>query len=203
MRGRLYVQDGVAQGEAALNDIAREDATALHIARKLVRHFVSDTPDAGLVQRLAQVFRDTDGNLAVVSRALVEDSVAWSAPPTKIRNPWELTVAAFRAFQRNPSDPGPALNALNLLGMPLWQPGGPNGFPEEAVAWTSPEGMKTRVELAAQFAHQVKEGPHPMTLLEDVLGPTASANTREAVSRAETPEQAYALLILSPEFQRR
>ena len=123
--GRVYIEDGVAQGEAALADLARESATANHIATKFARHFVADAPDAGLVKRLAKVFRDTDGDLAALALALIDDPVAWSAPPTKIRNPWELTVASYRAFQRSPADPGPALNALNLLGMPLWHPAAP------------------------------------------------------------------------------
>ena len=88
-------------------------------------------PMRACVQRLAEFFRETDGDLATLARALVNDDAAWSAPPTKIRNPWELTVAAYRAFARTPEDPGPALNALNLLGMPLWQPGGPNGFSDD------------------------------------------------------------------------
>jgi uncharacterized protein (DUF1800 family) len=201
--GRLYIQEGVKQGKAALADIAREGATASHIAFKFARHFVADTPDAGLVQRLAAFFRETDGDLAALARALVNDAAAWSAPPTKIRNPWELTVAAYRAFARTPEDPGPALNALNLLGMPLWQPGGPNGFSDDSAAWTSPEGMKTRLQLVAQFAHQIKDAPAPLELVEDILGPNASAATRETVARAESREQAYALLLLSPEFQRR
>jgi uncharacterized protein (DUF1800 family) len=204
VRGRLYVEDGVAQGEAALADLAREPATAEHIATKLARHFVADAPDPALVARLAKTFRDSDGDLAALARALVADDAAWRAPAAKVRNPWELTVAAYRAFGRSPSDAGPALAALDLLGMPLWQPGGPNGFSDDSVAaWASPEGMKTRVELAARFAGQIKDAPKPTALLEDVLGPTASSATREAVARAETREQAYALLILAPEFQRR
>ena len=204
LRGRLYVEDGVAQGEAALADLAREPATAEHVATKLVRHFVADAPDPGLVARLAKTFRDSDGDLAALGRALVADDAAWRAPAAKVRNPWELTVAAYRAFGRSPSDAGPALTSLDLLGMPLWQPSGPNGFSDDSVAaWASPEGMKTRVELAARFAGQIKDAPKPTALLEDVLGPTASNATREAVARAETREQAYALLILSPEFQRR
>jgi uncharacterized protein (DUF1800 family) len=201
--GRVYIEDGLAQGEAALADLAREPATANHIATKFARHFVADAPDSGLVKRLTKTFRDTDGDLAALALALVEDPVAWSAPPTKIRNPWELTVAAYRAFQRSPADPGPALNALNVLGMPLWQPAGPNGFSDEASAWTSPEGMKTRLELANQFAHQVKDAPRPLELVDQILGPGASPATREAVTRAESAQQAYELLILAPEFQRR
>jgi uncharacterized protein (DUF1800 family) len=199
---RVYMQDGVAQGEAALADIARERATANHIAFKFAHHFVADAPDAGLVQRLAEVFRQTDGDLSALARALVNDAVAWSAAPTKIRNPWEFTIAAYRAFSRTPED-GPALNSLDLLGMPLWQPGGPNGFSDESTAWSSPEGMKTRLQLAARFAHQIKDAPEPLAMIDDILGPNASAATRETVARAESREQAYALLLLSPEFQRR
>jgi uncharacterized protein (DUF1800 family) len=201
--GREYAQDGLAQGEAALADIARQGAVAEHIARKFARHFVADNPDLALVARLAKVFRDSDGDLGALARALIEDEAAWSAPATKIRNPWEVVAAAQRAFNRPAADPGPALNAMNLLGMPLWQPGGPNGFADEASAWASPEGMKMRLELAAQFARQTKDAPPPADLIDEILGSTASTPTREAVTRAESREQAYALLIMSPEFQRR
>ena len=204
VRGRLYVEDGVAQGEAALADLAREPATAEHIATKFARHFIADAPDPDLVARLANTFRDSDGDLAALARALVVDDAAWRLPAGKVRNPWELTVAAYRAFGRSPSDAGPALSSLDLLGMPLWQPGGPNGYSDDSVAaWASPEGLKMRVELATRFAAQIKDAPTPTALLEDVLGPAASTATRQAVARAETREQAYALLILSPEFQRR
>jgi uncharacterized protein (DUF1800 family) len=204
VRGRLYVEDGAAQGEAALADLARESATAEHVTTKFARHFVADAPEPALVARLAKTFRDSDGDLAALARALIGDDAAWRSPAAKVRNPWELTVAAYRAFGRSPSDAGPALSALDLLGMPLWQPGGPNGYSDDSVAaWASPEGMKTRVELATRFASQIKDAPRPTALLEDVLGPTASNATRQAVGRAETREQAYALLILSPEFQRR
>jgi uncharacterized protein (DUF1800 family) len=201
--GRVYAQDGLAQGEAALGDIARHSAVATHIAKKFARHFVADDPDPALVARLAKAFADSDGDLGVLARALIKDDAAWSPPATKIRNPWEVVVAAQRAFKRPAADPGPVLNALNLLGMPLWQPGGPNGFSDNTAAWASPEGMKMRLELAAQFARQTKDAPSPSALLDDILGPAVSPPTREAVTRAESREQAFALLIMSPEFQRR
>src|SRR5581483_585092 len=176
--GRVYAQDGLAQGEAALADIARQGAVATHIARKFARHFVADSPDPGLVERLAKVFRGSDGDLGALARALVMDDAAWSAPPTKIRNPWELVAAVWRAFNRPTADPGPALSAMNLLGMPLWQPSGPNGFSDDASAWASPEGMKMRLELAAQLARQTKDAPRPTELLDEVLGRAVSEATR-------------------------
>jgi uncharacterized protein (DUF1800 family) len=201
--GRVYDQAGVAQGEAALADIARQPAVATHIAHKLARHFVADNPPPDLVARLAKNFHDSGGDLGALARALVADDAAWSAPPVKIRNPWEFVVASYRALNRPAADPGPALGAMNLLGAPLWQPSGPNGFADETSAWASPEGMKMRVELAAQFGRQVKDGPSPNNLLEAVLGPGVSTQTRETVMRAESRDQAVALLLMSPEFQRR
>ncbi len=202
VRDRLYLQDGAAQGEAALRDLAAEPATAAHLARKFARAFVADEPERALVDRLAKVFVDTDGNLAALARTLIEDERSWAAPAAKFRDPWEWMTAAYRAFDRPPTDPSFTIRSLNLLGMPLWQPAGPNGYSTDTAAWASPEGLKTRVELASLFAAQVKAGPHPLALADAVL-PEASAATREAVAHAETPEQAYALLILSPEFQRR
>jgi uncharacterized protein (DUF1800 family) len=201
--GRTYAQIGLAQGEAALADIARHPAVADHVARKFARHFVADEPPAPLVAKLAKSFRDSNGDLGILAHTLIADETAWGAPATKMRNPWEFVVASYRAFDRPVADPGPALNAMNLLGMPLWQPAGPNGFAEEAAAWASSEGIKMRLELAAQFARQVKDAPSPTGLVEDILGRDVSTPTREAVTRAESREQAFALLLMSPEFQRR
>jgi uncharacterized protein (DUF1800 family) len=63
--------------------------------------------------------------------------------------------------------------------------------------------MKMRLELAAQFARQTKDAPTPAALVDDILGPNVSTQTRDAVLRAESREQAFALLLMSPEFQRR
>ena len=200
--GRSYGEDGVAQGQAALDDLARAPATARHIAAKLARAFVADVAPPAVAARLAQTFSRTDGDLGAVARALLADDDAWSAPPTKLRDPWQMMMAAYRALNLRDEKPERLLSALNVLGMPLWSPGGPNGFPDAADAWGSPEGIKTRVEIAAGLARRVKDAPPPRDLLARVL-PDAGEWTRQTVLRAESPAQAYALLILSPEFQRR
>ena len=200
--GRVYAQPGLAQGQAALEDLARHPAAARHIARKFARAFVADNPPPGLVRRLGDVFVKTDGDLGALARALVADDEAWSAPPAKMRDPWQMVVAAHRALGLDTSKPGPINSALTLLGQPLWTPAGPNGFPDASDAWLSPEGVKLRVELAQGFARQAKDAPPPEDLVARVL-PDAGPATREAVLRAENREQAYALLLMAPEFQRR
>ncbi|MEA2821338.1 MAG: hypothetical protein QOJ86_3342, partial [Bradyrhizobium sp.] len=95
------------------------------------------------------------------------------------------------------------LGGLNLLGQPLWSPAGPNGFPDSNAAWAAPEGMKLRLDIAAQVASRVGENVDPRDLLELVAADAASTETRQAIARAESRQQALALLLMSPEFQRR
>jgi uncharacterized protein (DUF1800 family) len=67
--GRTYAQDGIAQGEAILRDLAAHPATARHVATKLVRHFVADDPPPAAVERVARAFLDSGGDLKVVHAA--------------------------------------------------------------------------------------------------------------------------------------
>ena len=201
--GKNYPQAGRAQGEAALRDLARHPSTAHHIATKLARHFVADAPPPDLVEALTKAFRDSDGDLAVVTAALVTHDRAWSAPPTKIRDPNEFVIAALRATAFAPNDPGQILGAMNSLGMPLWQPAGPNGYADTTAAWASPEQMKLRLDVSWQMAQRARDYGAPLGVLDTVCGLAASRETRDALSHAESRPQALALLFMSPEFQRR
>jgi uncharacterized protein (DUF1800 family) len=201
--GRIYQPDGVAQGEAALADIARQPATAKFIATKFVRHFVADDPPPVLVTRLRDVFLRSDGDLKALATALLDSNEAWQAPLTKVRSPYEFLVASDRLLARVPDDPGRYLGSLNLLGQPLWSPSGPNGFPDTNAAWAAPEGMKLRLDIAAQISSRLADSIDPRDLLELVAADAASSETRRTVERAETRQQALALLLMSPEFQRR
>ena len=201
--GKTYENNGVAQGEAALADIARHPSTAKFIATKFVRHFVADDPPPALVARLQDVFRNTDGELRAMTMALADSDEAWQAPLTKMRSPYEFLVATGRLLARIPEDPGQYLGSLNLLGQPLWSPAGPNGFPDTNAAWAAPEGMKLRLDISAQVASRLGGNIDPRDLLELAAADAASPETRRTIERAESRQQALALLLMSPEFQRR
>jgi uncharacterized protein (DUF1800 family) len=201
--GKVYEAGGLAQGEAVLADIARHPATAKFIATKFARHFVADDPPPALVARLQDVFLKSDGDLKALANALVDSDEAWSAPLTKMRSPYEYLVATGRIFARVPEEPGRYLGGLNLLGQPLWSPAGPNGFADTNAAWAAPEGMKLRLDIAAQVSSRLPDDVDPRTMLELVAADAASEDTRRTVERAESRQQAMALLLMSPEFQRR
>ncbi len=87
------------------------------------------------------------------------------------------------------------------LGEPLWRPPAPNGFSDDSAAWL--DGLAQRLVVANAFAQRVAERIDPMAVAETALGPLATAETRQAIARAESKPQALALLLMSPEFQRR
>jgi len=197
--GKDYAQEGLDQGLATLNDLARHPATSRHLAFKLARHFIADNPPPALVEKLAHVFATSDGDLGVVARALVSAPDSWSLPLQKIRSPLLFEMAMSRAVQRRP-EVQTILGELSLMGQPFWNPPGPNGFPDLADAWSSPENMVVRLDVAARWA-KLNGALDPAKLLDDTLAQSASGATRQAIARAESRTQAIAILFMSPEFQ--
>jgi len=183
-----------------LGDLARDPATARHIATKLTRHFVAEDPPPALVDRLATRFVETDGDLKEVAQALVTAPEAWEPKQTKIKRPAEWIVAALRATGQR-GDIQRIVGGLNLLGEPLWRPPAPKGFPDANAAWL--DGLAQRLDIANAFAQRVAEQIDPQAIAEATIGPLASAETREAIGRAESKPQALALLLMAPEFLRR
>lgn len=200
--GVTYAEGSVEQGRAVLRDLARDQATAKHIAMKLARHFVADQPPPALVKKLAAAYTKTQGDLSAVYMALVDAEEAWNPTLTKMRTPLEYVTAMLRTSGIKPK-PEQVLSMLNALGQPLWNPAGPNGFSDVTDAWASSEALATRIDAANLIAHQIQGQVDPRAFAGDRLGPLLTAETLQAISRAETRPQGLSLSFLSPEFQRR
>jgi uncharacterized protein (DUF1800 family) len=201
--GKAYRDTGFEQGKAVLADLAGHPATALHVATKLARHFISDEPPATLVETLRQKFVETDGDLWQVARALVIAPQSWAPEQTKLKRPSEWMMTYIRAAGFNGVDARRTAPALTRLGEPLWRPPSPRGFPDQEGAWV--DGIAHRLDTANAIAQNPanQERLDPKAMLETALGPLASADTRSAVNRAATKQQAVTLLLMAPEFQRR
>jgi uncharacterized protein (DUF1800 family) len=199
--GQDFDQKGVRQGEAALRVLAGHPATATHIATKLARSFVADQPSDAIIARLSQTFSDTKGDLQALATALLESEEAWEAPQQKLRSPQEYLWAGYRALGLRPK-PGEVTKALQSLGQPLMSPPSPAGFSDLAVTWLAPDAMTTRLDVAQQMALAAGDAD-PRDIAEAVLGPLLSPLTKQTIERAESPTQGLALLLMSPEFQRR
>jgi uncharacterized protein (DUF1800 family) len=198
--GKTYDDAGTTQGRAVLADLARHPATAAHVARKLARSFVADRPPPPLVERLEKIFRDTEGDLKAVARGLIMSEEAWAPERTKLKRPYEWVIAMLRAAGAR-GDPERFLGGQRRLGEPLWRPPSPKGFDDGEAAWI--DGLGQRLDIASIFAGRVADRVDPRELIETALGPLVSTETRQAVARAESRQQALTLAFMSPEFQRR
>lgn len=199
---RRYVEAGLAEGEAVLDDLARHPATARHIAGKLARHFVANVPPSALVKKLAAVFRDTDGDLKAVLSALLSAPEAWADPMAKVKSPNEFVVSAMRAIG-NRQDPKRLLAVLRLLGQAPYSAPSPAGWPDTAAKWASPHALLQRAELALRVGRQVKGRVPALDLVRETMGPVARKETRNVIAAAPSDAEAVAIVFAAPEFQRR
>ena len=90
---------GAKDVEMVLDILANHPSTAKFIATKLCRRLVADDPPPALVERVASVFRQTNGDLRKVVEAIIYSPEFYSsvAYRSKIKSPFEFAVSAVRA----------------------------------------------------------------------------------------------------------
>jgi len=201
--GRTYDEPGVDQALAVLSDLAAAPATANHLATKLARHFIADTPPQQSIDRLAAAYTRSKGDLRTVYRALIDEPQAWSPANAKFKTPWEWAVSALRGLGWRDLGGMHGAPLLTQLGQPVWRPGSPAGYDDIASSWAAPDALVRRVEVAQRLAARSNQAHDPRSLGTALFAGTLGTQTATAVSRAESTTTALALLIVSPDFQRR
>jgi len=199
--GKTYEDEAVEQGRAVLRDLAAQPATATHIANKLARYFIADVPPPPLVERMTGAFLDTGGDIKEVARTMVSSPESWDLSAKKLKRPNEWVVGMVRATGIVQVDAERFTGGQALLGEPLWRPSSPKGFPDDEASWI--DGVGRRLDVANNFAERVTATADPQNIIEDVFASTVSDEVKQAVGRAESRQQALALLFMSAEFQRR
>ncbi|MBY6066809.1 DUF1800 domain-containing protein [Leisingera aquaemixtae] len=198
---------------SALRDLARHPATARHIAWKLAVHFVSDTPDAALVDYLADRYQASGGGLMAVYEALLGHNAAWAPELRNVKPPFDFVASACRAL----AVPAERIDALKprqlnrLLLAPLTPMGqawefssGPDGWAEEDAAWITPQALAARLRWAMAAPRRLAQGlPDPRDFADAALGGYANERVQFAARAAETQTEGIGLILSSPAFQRR
>lgn len=145
---------GINDGLTVLDMLAHSPATAKFVANKLVRHFVSDNPPAGLVDRVAAIFTKTDGDIREMLRTIFfspefNSAVAYRA---KIKRPFELTISAIRTLGAETTG-GPQLHQwIARMGEPLYGFQTPNGYSDLAESWVNTGGLLERFNFGLMLA---------------------------------------------------
>ncbi|NJS40732.1 MAG: DUF1800 domain-containing protein [Rhodobacteraceae bacterium] len=211
--GVTYSGKGLAPILRVLDDLAARPETAAHIARKLVEHFVADDPDPALVAAVEAAWRDSGGDLLAVAGALVTHPLAASVDMGKARQPFDFMAASLRALGVAPADIVQAdaksikrllLDPLTAMGQPFHQAPGPDGWPERASDWITPQGLAARIDWAMNAPERlVRPLPDPRAFLRQALGSRAGDRLTWAVGAAESARDGVGLVLASPEFNQR
>lgn len=201
--GKTYYEEGQRQGEAVLADLSRSPATALFIATKLVRHFIADDPPPAAVERVAHAFVHSGGDLPHVYAALIDAPEAWDPEMRKFKTPEDFVFSTLRALNVSPGQPEEVVRSFELLGQRQYTPGSPAGWPDTAKSWDGSDALMHRVLWASRVGAKYQGGQDPTDVAALSLGAYARPETLTALRRAASGSQALALLLMSPEFQRR
>lgn len=211
---RRYPQAGVLEAEAALDTLSRQERTVRNIAMKMARHFVEDDPPGELIADMLDGFVTGGNSIAGMARGMVQSRSAWRLGQLKVKTPEDLVLSTARALGMGAEAAAPALRSMRVLGQAPKAPPSPAGWPDRAQAWLAPRQLLERVEWGAAMAHRaargdgvgmaggINGGPISDHALA-ILGPILSQATHRRLTVTADRSQALALLLASPEFQRR
>src|SRR6202158_941066 len=211
---------GLDEVDEVIYRLCRQPATARFLSHKLAVYFVADDPPPALVERMANAFLHSDGDIAVTLHALFESREFQESLGTKFKDPVHYVVSAIRlAYTDKPIlNAAPMLNWLNRMGEPLYGRQTPDGYPMTAAAWTGSGQMTTRFEIAKAIGggtaglfktdgpDSVEQPAFPQLanrLYYQSIDPTLAASTRKALSEANSPQEWNMFLLASPEFMHR
>ncbi|MBP0596589.1 DUF1800 domain-containing protein [Herbaspirillum sp. LeCh32-8] len=216
--GRPLAVRGYQEGEAALDILANHPSTARFISTQLAQYFVADKPDPALVQKLAQTFLATHGDIRAVLQVLFDSPQFWSRSnyQTQFKTPYQFVVSSLRATATPVMNSRPVNGALAQFGMPLYGWLTPEGYKYSEEAWLNPDALLRRINFAGGLAG----GKSPIARAEGVppagvdarpadpqqlLSTLGPAITPDAVAKIQaSPANFQAGLILgSPDFVKR
>ncbi len=218
--GQPIRSHGVAEFDEALDRLARAPATARFISHGMAVYWLADDPPPPLVERMAQTFLRSDGDIAATLQTLLSSPEFAQSAGHKFKDPMRYVISSVRLAYNDKTilNAGPILNWLNRMGEPLYGHQTPDGYPLDATAWNSPGQMAMRFEIARTIGSGSAglfrgEGPQPReraafpqlanALYFDAISKTLSPATVHALDQAASPQEWNTLLLSSPEFMNR
>jgi len=200
--------------------LAHHPSTAKFISKELAQRFVADDPPQTLVDRMAATFTKTDGDLRAVLQTMFSSPEflsegAWQA---KIKSPLEMVVGAVRALNADVTDVFILAQRIADLGEPLYGKLEPTGYPNTGAAWTNTASVLGRINFATALTAGQVAGVKvdigrfnfkgPAAVAGEVLNMPPPPSMLTAIEKGvqgkeATPSTLAALVISSPDFQRR
>src|SRR6266436_2821331 len=181
--GKKIHAGGMKDGEQVIELLVRHPSTAKFISTKLARRFVSDSPPPSLVNRMAETFKSSDGDIRAVLKTMIWSPEFWSrdAYRAKIKTPFELVVSAARATGSDVDTPLPLVQWIGRIGEQLYQCQPPTGYADKAEAWVNTGALLNRLNYSLALAGNKMRGTR--TDVASLLGMESSADAKVALDR--------------------
>jgi len=182
--GRSFDYGGMKDGEEALKMLAGNPSTAKFISTKLARHFVSDTPPPALVDRMAQTYLASGGDIRTVMKTMIYSPEFWSreAFRAKVKEPFELAASTARALNADTAITFPLMQWVGRMGEPLFQAQPPTGYSDKAEMWVNTGALLNRLNFA--LALSSNKVPGTSVSIDSMLGQDASSDPQAALAAA-------------------
>ncbi|MGH9493043.1 MAG: DUF1800 family protein [Terriglobales bacterium] len=197
--GQTIEQGGEGEGKKVLEMLARHPSTAKFVSTKLAQRFVSDNPPPALVERMAQTFLKSDGDIREVLRTLFKSPEFWGSEAyrAKVKTPLEFVASAVRATGVDVQNAMPLVQALNRMGMPPYGMQPPTGYSMKAEAWVNSNALLNRMNFALALGGGRMPGVKfdPQTVLHGAPPPeksdTALALLEDALLSGDLSKQTH------------
>src|SRR5258708_7899809 len=212
---------GLAEVDEAIDILVHHPATASHLSKQIATYFVSDNPPDSLVQKIAQTFKTTHGDIAAVLSTMVHapEFIGSLKPGTKFKDPVQYVLSAVRLAYDDKVilNTGPIQSRLNRLSEGLFNHDTPDGYSMISASWSWPGQMILRFEIARQIGsgssrlfkpdlpNGVGQPAFPLianSLYFNGLRQTLGPPTLAALDQAVSPQDWNTLFLSSPEFMR-
>ncbi len=182
--GKKIHAGGMKDGEEVIGLLVHDASTARFVSTKLARRFVSDNPPKTLVDRMANTFAESDGDIKAVMHTMIYSPEFWSreAYRAKIKTPFELVVSAARALGTDVDMPQPLVGWVGRIGEPIYQCQPPTGYADKAEAWVNTGALLNRLNFSLALAGNKMRGSR--TDVSALLGVETSGDAKAALERA-------------------
>ena len=182
--GKKIHAGGMKDGEQVLDLLVHHPSTAKFVSAELARRFVSDNPPPALVNRMAETFQSSDGDIRAVMKTMIWSPEFWSreAYRAKIKTPFELVVSAARALRTDVDTPLPLVQWVGRIGEPLYQCQPPTGYSDKAETWVNTGALLNRLNFSLALAGNRMRGAR--TDVASLLGVDSSGDPKAALDRA-------------------
>ena len=178
---------GIEDGEKVLDIVSRRPATAHFVSNKLAQRFVADDPPPALVERMAQTFLKTGGDLRAVMKTMLDSKEFWSvgAFRSKFKSPLEMVASSVRTLSGDVEFAFALNNQVTQLGEPLYRKLEPTGYSNSSAEWMNSASLLARMNFALNLANNRVPG--------------VKVTAAEAASQGEA---SLGISLGSPEFQK-